>query len=73
LKAKMENRKLKDGEIKTACQQACPTKAIVFGDLNDPESEVSKKFKSQRLYFVLEELNTKPGVGYLAKVKNSKT
>jgi len=71
LKAKMEKRPLKDGEVKVACQQTCPTNAIVFGNLNDPNSEVSKALKSDRTYYVLEELNTKPGIGYQAKVRNT--
>ena len=59
-----------DGAVVTACQQACPTKAIVFGDLNDPKSEVAKLVKSKLSYDLLEELNTKPRVKYLARVKN---
>jgi molybdopterin-containing oxidoreductase family iron-sulfur binding subunit len=71
LKAKLEKRTLKDGDIKVACQQTCPTNAIIFGDGNDPESEVSKALKSERTYYVLEELNVKPGVGYQTKVRNT--
>ncbi|MCJ8211597.1 TAT-variant-translocated molybdopterin oxidoreductase [Mucilaginibacter sp. RS28] len=71
LKAKMEKRPLQDGEIKVACQQTCPTNAIVFGNANDPNSEVSKALKSERTYYVLEELNTKPGIGYQAKIRNT--
>jgi MoCo/4Fe-4S cofactor protein with predicted Tat translocation signal len=71
LKAKLEKRSLKDGEIKMACQQSCPTNAIVFGNLNDPNSEVAKALKSERTYYVLEELNVKPGIGYQAKVRNT--
>jgi molybdopterin-containing oxidoreductase family iron-sulfur binding subunit len=70
LKAKLENRKLNDGEIKTACQQTCPANAIVFGDLNDKESKVYKLFNQQRNYHLLEELHTLPSVGYLTKVRN---
>ncbi len=70
LKAKKEGRLLKDGEINPACAQACPAKAIVFGDLNDPESEVSKLFRDPRNYHLLEELHTLPSVGYLTKVRN---
>jgi Fe-S-cluster-containing dehydrogenase component/anaerobic selenocysteine-containing dehydrogenase len=70
LTAKLENRGLQDGDIKTACQQACPANAIVFGDLNDKESEVYKLFKQERKYHLLEELHTLPSVGYLTKVKN---
>ncbi len=70
LKAKIDQRVLKDGEIKTACQQTCPTNAIVFGNVNDPESEVSKLLKSERTYYVLEELNVQPGIGYQVKVRN---
>ncbi|NOQ27050.1 MAG: 4Fe-4S dicluster domain-containing protein [Bacteroidales bacterium] len=72
LKAKLENRELRDGDIKTACQQTCPANAIVFGDLNDENSEVSKLFKQKRRYHLLEELHTLPSVGYLTKVKNKK-
>jgi len=70
LKAKIEKRAVKDGDIKVACQQTCPANAIVFGNSNDPNSEVSKALKSERTYYVLEELNTQPGVGYQVKVRN---
>jgi len=59
-----------DGAVVTACQQACPTQAIVFGDLNDPKSRVSQLVKSKLSYDLLEELNTKPRVKYLARVSN---
>jgi MoCo/4Fe-4S cofactor protein with predicted Tat translocation signal len=71
LKAKIEKRPLKDGEIKVACQQTCPANAIVFGNRNDPNSEVSKALKSERTYYVLEELNVQPGIGYQVKVRNT--
>lgn len=70
LKAKIEKRSLKDGEVKVACQQTCPANAIVFGNKNDPNSEVSKALKSERTYYVLEELNVQPGIGYQVKVRN---
>ncbi len=70
LTAKNEGRPLQDGELQPACQQACPSDAIVFGDLNDPESKVSKLMKSPRNYHLLEELHTLPSVGYLTKIRN---
>jgi molybdopterin-containing oxidoreductase family iron-sulfur binding subunit len=70
LKAKIEKRPLKDGEIQMACQQACSANAIIFGDLHDPESAVSKELRNERTYYVLEEINTQPGVGYQTKVRN---
>jgi MoCo/4Fe-4S cofactor protein with predicted Tat translocation signal len=70
LKAKIEKRPLKDGDVKVACQQTCPANAIVFGNGNDPDSEVSKALKSERTYYVLEELNVQPGIGYQVKVRN---
>ncbi|GAB2695511.1 TAT-variant-translocated molybdopterin oxidoreductase [Mucilaginibacter koreensis] len=70
LKAKMEKRPVTDGEIKVACQQTCPANAIIFGNAADPNSEVSKAMKSERKYYVLEELGTKPGIAYQAKVRN---
>ncbi len=69
--AKDEKRDLKDGDIRTACQSVCPTDAIVFGDLNDKNSQVNKWFESQRQYTLLEELNAAPRVRYLAKIRNT--
>ncbi len=69
-KAKMENRILKDSEIKTACQQSCPTDAITFGNILDPESQVAKLYQHNRAYAMLGELNVRPRVMYLAKVRN---
>ncbi len=68
--SKNEGREIKDGEIKTACQQACPAEAIIFGDVNDPESRVSKLKATPRNYGLLAELNTRPRTSYLASVKN---
>jgi molybdopterin-containing oxidoreductase family iron-sulfur binding subunit len=57
-------------DIQTACQQTCPTDAIVFGDLNDPKSKVARLYENQRAYSVLSELNTKPRIHYQTKVRN---
>lgn len=70
LTAKNENRPLNDGEVKPACEQACPAGAIIFGNLNDKNSEVSKMYAHERNYHLLEELHTLPSVGYLTKIKN---
>jgi len=70
IEARKENRRITDGEVVTACQQVCPTQAIVFGDLNDPQARVVT-LKDQPLnYTSLDKLNTKPRVSYLAKIKN---
>jgi molybdopterin-containing oxidoreductase family iron-sulfur binding subunit len=70
LKAKMENRQVLEGEIKTACQQSCPGDAIVFGNINNPESEISKIADNPRSYQLLEQLHTLPSVSYVTKVRN---
>jgi len=70
LQAKIDGRPLKDGEIKMACQQSCPGDAIVFGDINDPKSQISKLLQNARNYRLLEELNVRPRVNYLTKVRN---
>lgn len=71
LKAKLEKRSVKDGDIKPACQTACPSGGIVFGDLNDPESEVAKRFKDPRSYALLEEFHAKPMIRYMTKIRNN--
>jgi molybdopterin-containing oxidoreductase family iron-sulfur binding subunit len=68
--AEKEDRLIKDGEIKTACQQVCPTEAIAFGDINNKESNVSKIKASPRNYQLLAELNTRPRTTYIAAVRN---
>jgi MoCo/4Fe-4S cofactor protein with predicted Tat translocation signal len=70
IQAKLEDRRIADGEVKTACQTACPTQAIVFGDLNDPGSRVAQAKASPRNYGLLEDLNTRPRTTYLAAVRN---
>ncbi len=70
LNAKIESRAVKDGEIETACASACPTNAIIFGDLNDKETHVRQKADSQRAYRVIEEIGTEPNVYYQLKVRN---
>ena len=68
--ARLAGRELRDGDVKTACQQACPASAIEFGDLRDQSSRVVKAKADPRNYALLEELNTKPRTTYLAKVRN---
>ncbi len=83
LTAKREKRKVQDGEINVACAVACPTDALVFGDMNDPNSQVSKLLKieenttsavkevgEERAYHVLEEINVSPNVWYFTKIRN---
>ncbi len=67
IKAKAENRELQDGEIKPACVQSCPTTAMVFGDLNDPNSQVSRMSRSVRATTLLAEVGTLPKVIYLER------
>lgn len=70
LEAKRLRREVADGEVQPACQQSCPAKAIVFGDLNDPKSRVSQLAASPRYYQVLAEMNIRPAIGYLRRVRN---
>jgi molybdopterin-containing oxidoreductase family iron-sulfur binding subunit len=70
INADKENRGVHDGEIVTACQQACPTQAITFGNLNDKDSKVAKLRSDKRSYSVLADLNTRPRTQYMAAVLN---
>ncbi|MFN0242632.1 MAG: TAT-variant-translocated molybdopterin oxidoreductase [Planctomycetota bacterium] len=70
IQAKKEDRPIRDGDVRTACQAVCPADAIVFGDINDAESAVSRLKREPHNYGLLEELNTFPRTTYLAKVKN---
>ncbi|HVF96512.1 MAG TPA: 4Fe-4S dicluster domain-containing protein, partial [Flavisolibacter sp.] len=73
LQAKMENRPLAGDEVQSACAQACPTSAIVFGNVNDNTSTVSKirNENQRRLFYVIEQIHTLPNVNYLAKIRNT--
>ena len=70
IESERENRKIHDGEVQTACQQACPANAIMFGDLNTTGAEVNKWKQSPRDYSLLVDLNTRPRTTYLANVRN---
>jgi molybdopterin-containing oxidoreductase family iron-sulfur binding subunit len=71
IRAAVEHREIRDGEVQTACQQACPTAAIVFGDISDSSSEVARlRANRTRQYSVLDDLGTVPRTRYLARVTN---
>ena len=70
LDAKLEGRPIKDGEFQTACSAACGSGAMVFGDINDKESQVAKLKENDRMYHLLESVGTKPNVMYQTKVRN---
>ncbi len=74
LEAKREGHPMMDGAVRTACQQACPTDAIVFGNVNDPKSAIynlRRTGQKDRMYYVLESLHTLPNVNYLSKIRNT--
>jgi molybdopterin-containing oxidoreductase family iron-sulfur binding subunit len=68
--AKREDRPIRDGEVVTACEAACPAQAIVFGNINDPAARVTRAKKEPRSYGVLAELNVRPRTSYMAVVRN---
>jgi molybdopterin-containing oxidoreductase family iron-sulfur binding subunit len=68
--ADRDDRKLRDGEVVTACQQSCPTQAIVFGDRNDKDSAVAKRKNTPLDYVLLEDLNTRPRTSYTTLIRN---
>ncbi|MDP3717651.1 MAG: TAT-variant-translocated molybdopterin oxidoreductase [Acidobacteriota bacterium] len=70
IQSKREDRAIRDGEVVTACQAVCPTSAIVFGNINDPNSQVARLKSSPRNYTTLDDLNTRPRTTYLAAVRN---
>jgi molybdopterin-containing oxidoreductase family iron-sulfur binding subunit len=71
LEAKKDGRAVKDGDVKTACMQTCPANAIVFGDLNDPNSQISKLVENKRAYGILKDLGVRPNVTYMARVRST--
>jgi molybdopterin-containing oxidoreductase family iron-sulfur binding subunit len=74
LHAKKEGRPMKDGEARTACQQACASGCIVFGNVNDPESQIAKIRKQEqkeRTFYVLEQIHSLPNINYLSKIRNT--
>jgi molybdopterin-containing oxidoreductase family iron-sulfur binding subunit len=71
LDAKLEGRSIKDGEFQTACSKACSSGAIVFGDINDNNSQVAALKEEDRMYHLLESVGTKPNVMYQTKVRNT--
>jgi molybdopterin-containing oxidoreductase family iron-sulfur binding subunit len=70
IESRVEGREYKEGEFTTACAQACPSQAIVFGSLHDKNSQVSKQHSDRRSYQVLHELGTRPRTAHLARVRN---
>jgi molybdopterin-containing oxidoreductase family iron-sulfur binding subunit len=70
IEADKEGRRIRDGEVITACAAACPTRAIIFGDINDPEAEVTRLKQSPLDYGLLAELGTQPRTTYLAAINN---
>jgi molybdopterin-containing oxidoreductase family iron-sulfur binding subunit len=71
LDAKLEGREIKDGEFQTACSNACSSGAIVFGDINDKDSQIAGLKEDDRMYHLLESVGTKPNVMYQAMVRNT--
>ncbi len=74
LNAKKENRPIVDADVQTACQQGCPTDAIVFGNINDPQSAISQlrnKEQKERVYYALEDIHVLPSINYLSKIRNT--
>jgi molybdopterin-containing oxidoreductase family iron-sulfur binding subunit len=70
IESEKQSRPIRDGEIVTACESACPSEAIVFGNANDPNSRVAKLKAQQRNYTVLAEVNARPRTTYLGAVRN---
>jgi molybdopterin-containing oxidoreductase family iron-sulfur binding subunit len=70
IRTRIEGRAIADGELETACQQGCPTRAIVFGSLNDPNAKVTQLHADPRRYDLLHEVGTRPRTAYLARVRN---
>ncbi|MEJ7618794.1 MAG: 4Fe-4S dicluster domain-containing protein, partial [Pyrinomonadaceae bacterium] len=70
IEAEKDGRPVRDGEILTACQASCPTEAIIFGNINDPDSRVAQLKRGERNYSLLAELNTRPRTTYLAALRN---
>lgn len=76
LNARKEGRPMKDGEARTACQQSCPSDSIIFGNVNDKDSQIYKirhQEQKERTFYVLEQIHTLPNVNYLSKVRNTET
>ena len=71
--ARMEDRKVADGEVIPACVQACPSRAILFGNHKDPESLVARARGDERAYWILHHLNTRPAVTYLKSIRRDET